>query len=129
VTPLVIVRLSVAVSVSPPPLPVMVTVDVPTAAAPLAVRVSVDVPAPPAILAGLNAAVTPDGKPLAVSATVLLNPPETALVTVELPEFPSCTLNEDGLADKEKLGVPPLTVRLTAVEFLMAPPVPRIPIR
>jgi hypothetical protein len=70
------------------------------------------------------------GNPLAESATLLLNPPTAVLVMAELPEFPCCTVNEAGLAEREKLGfVPPVTVRSTAVEFLRLPLVPRIPIR
>jgi hypothetical protein len=127
--PLVIVRLMVAVSVKPPPAPVMVRVDVPALAPLLAVRVSVEEPDPPEMVVGLKLAVTPDGNPLAARETALLNPPETPLEIVEVPDLPAWTLNDDGLADNENPPVPPVTVRLTAVAFAMLPAVPTMPIR
>jgi hypothetical protein len=129
VVPLVIVRLMVAVSVKPPPVPVMVTVEVPTLALLLAVRVSVDEPEPPEMLVGLKLAVTPDGKPLADRETALLNPPETLLEIVEVPELPAWTLNVVGSADNENPAVPPVTVRFTAVALVVLPAVPATPIR
>jgi len=36
------------------------------------------------MVAGLKVAVTPDGRPLKERATALLNPPETAVVMVEV---------------------------------------------
>jgi len=52
-------------------LPVTVTVAVPAAAVALAVKVNV---LAVEVLVGLNAAVTPVGRPETVSATALLNP-------------------------------------------------------
>jgi hypothetical protein len=127
--PPVMVSVTAVVSVSAPPVPVTVTVEVPAAALPLAVRVSVDEPAPPEMLAGLKLAVTPVGRPPAVSATALLNPPETALVIVDDPELPAAMLREAGLAERVKIGVPPVTIRLTAVELVRLPAVPTMPIR
>ena len=52
-------------------------------------NVADDEPEPGAAIdAGLNETVTPDGWPEAESATALLKPPETAVVTVEPPEEP-----------------------------------------
>lgn len=54
-------------------------------------RVRVDDPEPGAAIdAGLKVAVTPVGWPVAVNAIALLKPPETVVVSVELP-LPPCT--------------------------------------
>src|SRR3954469_2387003 len=82
---LVTVRLTVAVWVVLPPVPVMVTVEVPRVAVEETVKVTVELPEPGAAIDdGLNEAVTPDGRPEAESAIAELKPPETAVVTVEL---------------------------------------------
>jgi hypothetical protein len=125
VAPLVIVRLIEVVSISPPPVPLTVTVDVPTAAELPAVSVNVEDPAPPEMLAGLKLAVTPVGNPLADRATALLNPPVTVLVIVDVPAVLCFTLNEAGLAESVKPGATPLvTVKLTEVLSVSPPPVP-----
>ena len=68
---------------SPPPLALIVIVDVPVAAVLLAVKVSVELPEPGAAIdVGLNAAVTPEGSPLAESDMAELKPPETVVETV-----------------------------------------------
>jgi hypothetical protein len=63
---------------------VIVTFAGPVVAVAEAVKVSVLVPV---VEAGLNAAVTPLGKPLAVSATLPVNPPRgvTEIVLVPVP--------------------------------------------
>jgi hypothetical protein len=84
-----IVSAMVAVCVTPPPVPLTVTVYVPVTALALTVSVNVDEPDPGAeILVGLKLAVTPPGSPLAERATALLNPPETAVVMLEVPLDP-----------------------------------------
>ena len=55
--------------------------------------------------AGLNAAVTPAGKPLALRATAAVNPPVRVMPIVLVPVAPILTLRLDGLADSEKSGV------------------------
>lgn len=65
--------------------PVMVTVAVPVVAVLLAVSVSVVVPV---ALAGLNEAVTPEGKPEASKLTVPLKPLSALMVTVVVPLAP-----------------------------------------
>ena len=66
-----------------PPVPVMVTVEVPRVAVEETVKVSVELPEPgAAIEAGLKEAVTPAGRPEAESAMAELKPPETAVVIV-----------------------------------------------
>ena len=76
------VRLSVVVLVSVPDVPVIVTVTVPVAAVALAVRVMVLVPVAGF---GLNAAVTPLGKPDAERVTLPLKPFEGLMVMVLVP--------------------------------------------
>jgi hypothetical protein len=116
------VKLTGVVSVSPPPVPVTVTEDPPRAAVPLAVNVSVEVPDPPEMLDGLNAAVTPDGKPVAERETALLNPPEGVLVMVEVPVLPWITVTVEGDAESEKLGVVPLVIVSEKDVVSMTPP-------
>ena len=76
------VRLSVVVSVRVPDVPVIVTVAVPVAVVALAVRVSVLL-----LVAGLglNAAVTPLGKPVAERVTLPLKPFNGVMVIVLVP--------------------------------------------
>ncbi len=67
---------------------------------------SVDVPEPgAAIEAGVKLAVTPAGMPLAERETAELKPPETAVVSVELPVAPVLTESDEGDAVMEKSGV------------------------
>ena len=69
----------------PPDVPVMVTVAVPRAAVLLAVRVSVLVAV---VVPGLNAAVTPFGRPEAERFTLLLKPLSGLMVMVLVPFAP-----------------------------------------
>ena len=87
---------------SVPLVPVTVTLTVPVAAVLEAVKVSVLLPV---VEVGLKLAVTPAGKPLALRATLPVNPPEGVTVTVLLPLPPCATDTVAGLADKEKSGV------------------------
>lgn len=69
-------------------------------------NVAVDVPDPgDAIEVGLKPTVTPVGWPVADNATAELNPPETVVVMVELPELPRTTLAVVGEAASVKAGV------------------------
>src|SRR4051794_4282772 len=103
---LVTVRLTVVVWVMLPPVPVMVTVEVPRVAVEETVKVSVELPEPGAAIEdGLKEAVTPAGRPEAESAMAELKPPETVVETVTLPELP-CTMDvEVGEAAMVKSGV------------------------
>ena len=76
---------SVVVLVKLPETPVMVTVTVPGVAVPLAVSVNVLVPV---VLLGLNAAVTPLGRPEADKLTLLLKPFCGVTVIVLVPLAP-----------------------------------------
>src|SRR5882724_11399578 len=112
---LVTVRLTVVVWVMLPPVPVMVTVEVPRVAVPPTVKVSVELPEPGAAIGlGLKAAVTPAGRPEAESEMAELKPPETAVVIVEVPVLPCTIETEAGAAAIVKSGV---TVGLGVTEM------------
>ena len=119
------VRFTVAVCVRLPDVPVMVTVEVPVAAVLLAVSVSVLV-----VVAGLglNAAVTPVGKPDADKVTLLVNPFKRVTVTVLVPPAPPfVTVRLDGDAPSEKLAAAVVvTVTLKLVLCVRVPDVPVI---
>jgi hypothetical protein len=90
------------------------------------VIVIVEEPEPGAAIdVGLKETVTPVGCPEADSDTALLKPPETAVVTVDEPEFPCCTDTDVGEAAIVKFGVAAaVTVRETEVVWVVPPPVP-----
>jgi hypothetical protein len=90
--------------VAVPLVPVIVIVEVPGTALVVALNVSVEVP-DPLIELGLNDAVTPDGRPLALKFTVPENGPAgfTVMLIVALP--PAATFCVVGVADSEKSGV------------------------
>ena len=94
-----------AVWVTPPPVAVTVTLDVPVTAVLLTVNVSVELPPPgAAIEAGLKLAVTPVGSPEAVRDTTELKPPLTDVEMVEVPVPPCATVRLVGDAVIVKLG-------------------------
>jgi hypothetical protein len=108
----------VALAVSEPEVPVIVTVDVPTVAELLAVNVTTLLP-----VVGLapNAAVTPLGKPLAARVTFPVNPPAGVTVTVSVPLAPCLTDKLLAEEESEKLGVvPPVTVIVKTCVLLQA---------
>jgi hypothetical protein len=105
------VKVRVVVCVTLPETPVMVRVDVPVAAVPLAVSVSVLVVV---VELGLNAAVTPLGRPAMLKLTLLLKPFSGLTVMVLVPLLPCTTVTELGLALRLKSG-PDTT--LTTIEF------------
>jgi hypothetical protein len=92
----VIVRPIVVLCVKLPDVPVMVTVVVPVDALALAIKVSVLV-----LVAGfgLNAAVTPLGRPDAERVTLPLKPFDVVIETALVPLLPWATLNALGVAD------------------------------
>ena len=88
----VTVSVMVAAWVMLPPVPLTVIVKVPVAVPEATASVTAEVPAPGAAIdVGLKLTVTPAGAPLAVSAMAESNPPETAVVIVELPLEPITT--------------------------------------
>ncbi len=98
---LVTVSAIVVVALRVPLVPVTVIVLVPAVAVLDAVRVSVLVPV---VEAGLKAAVTPAGKPLAAKATVPVNPFTGDTVMVLLPLAPWAMESVAGAALSLKLG-------------------------
>jgi hypothetical protein len=99
------VRLRVVERESPPPEPLIVTFTVPVAAVLEAASVSVLLP--PVVEGGLNVAVTPLGNPVALKATLLVNPPLRVMVIVLAPLAPRLTVRLGGLAESVKFGLPP----------------------
>ena len=99
-----------------------VTVAAPVVAVVEAASVSTVLVPVVVVVPGLNVAVTPPGKPLALNATVLENPPEREIVTVLVPLAPRLTVKLVGLRESEKSG--PLTVRLMVVVCVSVAPVP-----
>ena len=103
-----------------PDVPVTVTVTVPVVAVLLAVSVNVLVPI---VLVGLNAGVTPLGKPEADKTTLPLKPLSGFTVIVFAPLLPCVMVKLVGDAESVKLGGG-LTVRESAVELVKLPAVP-----
>ena len=90
------------------------------------VIVMVEVPEPGAAIdAGLKPTVTPAGWPVADKAMAELNPPETAVVIVEVPLFPKPTVTEAGDPEMVKSGTGAgFTVSVTVVVCITPPPEP-----
>jgi hypothetical protein len=88
--------------------------------------VIVELPEPGAAIGvGLKLTVTPDGCPVADKATEELNPPETAVVIVEVPLFPRPTVTEAGDPEMVKSGTGAgFTVSVTVVVCIVPPPEP-----
>jgi hypothetical protein len=121
----VTVRETLDVCVIPPPMPVTVILYVPVAALDATVMLIVEVPAP-VMDPGLKPTVTPLGCPLAVKPIEELKPPDTVLVTVDVPLLPCTTETELGDADRVKFagGAADVTVRATVAVCVILPPVP-----
>jgi hypothetical protein len=115
---------------SEPDVPVTVTVAVPTVAVADAVSVSVDVALPFAGgVTGLveNAAVTPLGKPVAVSVVAELKLFWLVMVIVLVPLAPCFTVSEEGEAPIVKFGLAAaFTVKVRVVVAIRLPDVPVI---
>jgi hypothetical protein len=97
----VTVRAIVAVWLSVPDLPVIVTVNVPTGAEALAASVTTIVPAVPP---GANDAVTPLDRPDTVRFTLLLKPFSAVPVIVLAPLLPCAMLRLAGDTERVKSG-------------------------
>jgi len=119
------VRPTVVVWTSVPEVPVMVTVTVPVVAVPLAVNVRTLV-----LVTGLvpNKAVTPDGRPDAVSVAPPVKPLTGVRVIVLVPPAPPCVIvTLVGEADKLKFGITAaFTVNETVVVCVRVPEIPVI---
>ena len=122
----VTVSVTVVVCVSPPPVPVTVMLRVPARARRLTRMLIVELPDPgAAIELGLKLMVTLLPPPEANKLIPELNPPDMAVVIVELPVFPGDTLIDAGDALMVKLGgFVPVTVRATVVCATVLPDVP-----
>jgi hypothetical protein len=83
--------------------PVTVIVAAPVVAVVDAVNVNMLL-APPAD-AGLKAALTPDGRPVALSATLPVNPPVRVILIVLAALLPRLTATLAGVAERVKFGV------------------------
>jgi hypothetical protein len=116
----VIVTAIVTVLFRLPDVPVMVAVQGATAAVADAVNVTVLLVA---VLAGLKAAVTPLGMPVAVSATVPANPPEPLMAMALAMLVPCARLRLAGVAESAKPGGG-VTVRATVVLLVAVPEAP-----
>ena len=113
--PLLTVTEIVVLAVVLPEAPVMVTVDVPALAVLLAVSVrTLEV----ADEVGLNDAVTPLGSPVALNATLPVNPPVSATVMVSVPLAPCFTDTVDAEGLRVKPGDAPETVTANACVLL-----------
>jgi hypothetical protein len=106
----------VAVRVSPPPVPVMVTAAAPRVAVLDAVNVNTLLV--PVAEAGLNMAETPAGNPLALKATPPVNPLRVIVIAL-VPPAPRLTIKFEGFAESAKSGA--VGVALTWLEFALSP--------
>ena len=109
-------------AVTEPDVPVIVTVEVPAAAALAAVRVSTL-----ELVVGLvpNDAVTPDGSPEAASVTLPVNPPDGCMVMVSVVLPPWTTVSAEVVGVRVKLGaVVPGMVSAMVTAWLIVPSAP-----
>src|SRR5579859_363386 len=106
-----------AVCEVPPLVPVMVMVTVPVVVVLVVAMGRVDDPDPLLIEVGLKLAVAPEGKPLALNATALLNPLVGLTDAVYVALLPAVTVADEGDADSEKSGgCEVCTVKVTLTE-------------
>jgi len=115
------VTVTVVVWTRLPEVPVMVRVTVPMAAqlSPLTVRML-----PVVVVAGLNDAVTPEGRPLTLRFTAPLKPLRSAIAIAVVPLALRGIVRLAGVDDNEKSGAS--TVRATVVVCVRLPEVPVI---
>jgi hypothetical protein len=98
---------------------------VPAAIVEATVKVAVEDPDPGATIdVGLKPTVTPVGAPDALSAIAELNPPDTAVVIVELPLLPAATVREEGAAEIVNAGVCVVDPESAAIRPLLGLPHP-----
>lgn len=119
-------RVSVVVLVTPPPMAVIVMGYVPVFVDVETVRLKCAEPEPGAAMGfGLKLNVTPDGTPVAESATAELNEPESVVVTTAYPLWPQNRYPELGETERVKLpATGAVTVRFTVVVSVVVPEVP-----
>ncbi len=113
------------VCVTPPPVPVMVIVDVPSVARLEAVNLMVELPLPPVIDVGLNETVVPLLCPLAESEIEVMVPDVTAVVIFAVPEELRDMVSVVGLAEMVKATGTAVTVSVRdVVSIVPSEPVP-----
>lgn len=118
-------RLRVAVLVTPPPVAVMVSVEVPADALLPAVSVRTELPDPGAASIGLlNEAVTPGGNPLTESDTDESNPPLTETCALIWPLDPRATDREFAPTLRAMLGLCTGAVQLVTRRLASTDPRP-----
>ena len=78
------------------------------------VIVTAEVPAPPVTVVGLKLAPAPVGNPLALIATLPVNPFSALIVAVYPALFPAVTVCVPGVVAIEKSAVPPTGVSVMA---------------
>jgi hypothetical protein len=115
------VRLSEVFRVRPPPVAVIVTIAGPRVAVAEAVRVIALLV--PVVEGGLKLAVTPLGNPLALKATLPVNPPTRVIDSALMALAPRFRLMLEGFAVIDKSG-DWLTVSINCVERVNPPPAP-----
>jgi hypothetical protein len=89
------VRVAAAEWVVAPDVPVIESAAAPVVVVAVVVMVSVDEP-PAVTLAGLNAPVAPEGRPVTESATLWVLPLTAVVETVNVAEAPCTTVADDG---------------------------------
>ena len=118
-------NVTVVVCVTPPPVPVIVMVWLPIRALRPTFTVIVEVPDPGAATElGLKLTDCEFPAPEADKLIAELNPPDTAVVIVEVPELFRATLIDVGDAPIVKFGFVPVTVKLTVVVSVVLPDFP-----
>ena len=109
----------------PPPVPLMVMVEVPVVALLLTVNLMVELPLPPEIDVGLKETVVPLLCPLAEREMDVMVPVVTAVAIFDVPEVPRDTVRVVGLAAMVKLLGAAVTVRVSdVVSTVVSEPVP-----
>jgi len=111
---------TVAVCTAVPLVPVTVNVEFAPGVVEVVLTVMVEVPAPPVMVAGLNEAVAPAGRPLTVGVTVPVNPFCAVTVTVYVVLPPAVTVCVVGLTESAKFR----TVSVAVAVFDLDPLVP-----
>ena len=107
-----------AACVKEPAVPVMLIVEFPSGVPAPVVIVRVDVfefASVMLIVAGTNAALAPDGRPLALRFTIPVKPASGVTVTEYVVLFPGTSAREDGVALIEKSGVDEAGAEVTKV--------------
>jgi hypothetical protein len=120
------VRVNVAVLVTPPPAPWMVMVWIPTGAVVPTEKVTVRLPLPSSPLQLEGLAVTPVGRPMTVKLTEVAGPAVRHARTVVVVLPPCVTVLDEGSAEtaKSNAGAGASMVRVNVAVLVTPPPVP-----